>query len=244
MKSSLFVTEIQLLSFSPLVVIITNHWIYAWNRFSIANKMMINWVPGLLSWIVFFVLSSSHGKSVHTLECIRKGCKSWFRLIIDEVKALCALFWFWQHWLCQILLMVMLIIARLLELPLPPNNPNPDNRSLSWSWESGAGGATWLGEERDTAPIVRVFCFFGRAKEWGWTVWRDTIGDWDLHRKIMMKCKCCFSSFCHIIVQLVMILLINLPLVAPTCREQTFQFVPVPQISGWFAIISICSTPH
>ena len=39
------------------------------------------------------------------------------------------------------------------------------------------GGATWLGEERDTAPIVRVFCFFGRAKEWGWTVWRDTIGD-------------------------------------------------------------------
>ena len=39
------------------------------------------------------------------------------------------------------------------------------------------GGATWLGEERDTAPIVRVFCFFGRAKEWGWTVWRDTIGN-------------------------------------------------------------------
>ena len=110
MKSSLFVTEIQLLSFSPLVVIITNHWIYAWNRFSIANKMMINWVPGLLSWIEFFVLSSSHGKSVHTLECIRKGCKSWFRLIIDEVKALCALFWFWQHWLCQKLLMVTIML--------------------------------------------------------------------------------------------------------------------------------------
>ena len=94
----------------PLAMFITNHWIYAWNRFSIANKMMIKWVPGLLSWIVFFVLSSSHGKSVHTLECIRKGCKSWFRLIIDEVKALCALFWFWQHWLCQKLLMVTIML--------------------------------------------------------------------------------------------------------------------------------------
>ena len=41
----------------------------------------------------------------------------------------------------------------------------------------GGGGATWVGEERDTAPIVRVFCFLDQVPRSGGGLWRDTIRD-------------------------------------------------------------------
>ena len=39
------------------------------------------------------------------------------------------------------------------------------------------GVATWVGEERDTAPIVRVFCFFDQVPRSGGGLGMDTIRD-------------------------------------------------------------------
>ena len=244
MKSSLFVTEIQLLSFSPLEVIITNHWIYAWNRSSIANKMMINWVlncvlcPLLLPWEI-----SAHS-GVHQ--------KRLQKLIPSDYR--------WgESSLRTFLILTTLIVSKIavgddnaedldyrqiIGIATPPKQSQSRQSLFVLDLREWGGGL--LGWERRgiQLPLWEFSAFLDHVPRSGGGLWRDTIGDWDLHRKIMMKCKCCFSSFCHIIVQLVMILLINLPLVAPTCIEQTFQFVPVPEISGWFEIISICSTPH
>ena len=51
--------------------------------------------------------------------------------------------------------------------------------ALCLGFERVRGGATWVGEERDTAPIVRVCCFLDvpLVPRSGGGLWRDTICD-------------------------------------------------------------------